>query len=207
MKFKRTSFCGERPIFTGSPHIVEGGFNLYKSQKFNVGDVIPAGTFVIYGEVSRLVVVYKTATVKAIDSANKAIVTLDKSNSVPLFVVGDVVGLDTTKKASIVSIENSDSEYKITLSAEITDLAVSDVLCDIFITPSVSADASSGYPNKIGMVATDTEIKEEETEIDVIDDTMQYAAYRNRIPAIPESIMDDDGQIQHNVHIRLTYSN
>ena len=41
MKRTKISFVGEKPIFTGSPQIVPGGFNLDREkQRFSVGDII-----------------------------------------------------------------------------------------------------------------------------------------------------------------------
>ena len=51
MKRKTDSFTGTRPIFTGSPSLVMGGFNLDKEkQNFMPGDTIPAGTLAIKDE-------------------------------------------------------------------------------------------------------------------------------------------------------------
>ena len=51
MKRKTASFTGMRPIFTGSPSIVQGGFNLdVENQHFAVGDTVPAGTLAIKDE-------------------------------------------------------------------------------------------------------------------------------------------------------------
>lgn len=62
MKRKTASFTGTRPIFTGSPSIVQGGFNLdVTNQAFAVGDVIPAGTLAIKDEATRKVQIIKTA--------------------------------------------------------------------------------------------------------------------------------------------------
>lgn len=56
MKRKTASFTGMRPIFTGSPSIVQGGFNLdVENQHFAVGDTVPAGTLAIKDEVKRTV--------------------------------------------------------------------------------------------------------------------------------------------------------
>lgn len=67
MKRTKISFVGEKPIFTGSPQIVPGGFNLDREkQRFSVGDIIPAGTLAIFDEVTRKVQIVKTAKVKAI---------------------------------------------------------------------------------------------------------------------------------------------
>ena len=64
MKGTKASFVGSRPIFTGSPTIVPGGFNLDKtSQNFRVGDVIPAGTLAIYDEQKHTVKVVKLSLI------------------------------------------------------------------------------------------------------------------------------------------------
>ena len=58
-----------RPIFTGSPSIVQGGFNLdVENQHFAVGDTVPAGTLAIKDEVKRTVQVIKTAKVVEVDA-------------------------------------------------------------------------------------------------------------------------------------------
>lgn len=75
MKRKTASFVGTRPIFTGSPSIVMGGFNLdVTGQKFRVGDVIPAGTPAIRNEETRLVQVIKTAKVVEVDAESSKLV-------------------------------------------------------------------------------------------------------------------------------------
>ena len=77
MKRKTASFTGMRPIFTGSPSIVQGGFNLdVEGQKFRVGDVVPAGTLAIFNETTRKVQVIKTAKVVEVDNENNKKVTL-----------------------------------------------------------------------------------------------------------------------------------
>ena len=93
MKRKTASFTGMRPIFTGSPSIVQGGFNLdVEGQKFRVGDVVPAGTLAIFNETTRKVQVIKTAKVVEIDNENNKKVTLyiDEFYA-PCFAVGDSV--------------------------------------------------------------------------------------------------------------------
>ena len=77
MKRTKISFVGEKPIFTGSPQIVPGGFNLDREkQRFSVGDIIPAGTLAIFDEVTRKVQIVKTAKVKAIGTKDKKVITL-----------------------------------------------------------------------------------------------------------------------------------
>ena len=77
MKRKTASFTGTRPIFSGSPSIVPGGFNLdVANQHFAVGDVIPAGTLAIANEETRKVQIVRTATVVEIDAEDTKKVTL-----------------------------------------------------------------------------------------------------------------------------------
>jgi hypothetical protein len=209
MKRKRTTFVGERPIFTGSPHIVEGGFNLdVENQNYNVGDTIPAGTLAIYDEQTRLVKLLKTAKVKAIDANDAKIVTLVKNDYCqPIFVVGDKV-LSTVSGTyadapSITKIEETDTGYVITLSAAITGLAVDNILVQVIN----SSDNAAIVGDANALTVTDTEVKEDETGIDVTNDTMQYALLERRVLPIPTSQKDSTGMyLKGNVHIRLSQS-
>ena len=77
MKRKTNSFTGSRPVFTGSPSIVPGGFNLdVVNQQFNVGDIIPIGSVATFNEQTRLVQILKTAEVVDIDSDDAKKVSL-----------------------------------------------------------------------------------------------------------------------------------
>ena len=142
MKRTKISFVGEKPIFTGSPQIVPGGFNLDREkQRFSVGDIIPAGTLAIFDEVTRKVQIVKTAKVKAIGTKDKKVITLYSNGYCsPCFSVGDKllqaksVSGTFEDAPSIVSIEKpgvSNAPYVITLSAEISGLAVDDVLVEV----------------------------------------------------------------------------
>ena len=209
MKRKQTSFVGEKPVFSGSPHIVEGGFNLdVSSQTYNVGDTIPAGTLAIYDEQTRLVKLVKTAKVSAIKSDDAKVITLVSDEySTPIFAVGDKV-LKTISGTiadapSIASISNTTSGYIITLSAAITGLAVGDVLQQV--VASGANAASIGTAN--ALTVSDTDVKEDETSIDVTNDTMQYALLARRVLPIPDAQKDANGSyLKGNVHIRLSQS-
>lgn len=132
MKRKKYSFVGEKPIFTGSPQIVQGGFNLEREkQRFSVGDLIPIGTPAIFNELTRKVQIVKTAKVKAVDTEDAKTITLvSNAYCQPVFAVGDkllkadAVTGTFADAPSIVSIEKpgvADAAYVITLSKEITD--------------------------------------------------------------------------------------
>ena len=212
MKRTKISFVGEKPIFTGSPQIVPGGFNLDREkQRFSVGDIIPAGTLAIFDEVTRKVQIVKTAKVKAIGTKDKKVITLCSNGYCsPCFSVGDkllqaksVSG--TFKDApSIVSIEKpgvSNAPYVITLSAEISDLAVDDVLVEV-VESSTNA-AVIGEPNSLTI--EEVTVKEFETAIDVTEDTMQYAVMERRVLPIPDSMKDSTKRyLKANSHIRLS---
>jgi len=214
MKAKRTTFVGERPIFSGSPHIVEGGFNLdVANLNFNVGNTIPAGTLSIFDEQTREVKLIKTGEVKAIDADDAKKVTL-KCNDYysPIFAVGDKV-LKTVEGVfadapSISKIEDNTSEeggsYTIHLSAAIIGLAVGDVIVQVISDASKNA-AVVGSANSV--TVTDTEVESEETGIDVSNDTMQYALYERRVLPIPASQKDAEGAyLKGNSHVRLSQS-
>lgn len=211
MKRKTHSFTGERPIFTGSPSIVQGGFNLdVTKQRFNVGDTIPAGTLAIYDEQTRLVSVLKTAKVVEVDSDDKKIVRLlvDEFYA-PIFAVGDKVAkagaISGTFSAavSITKIEEKNENYVITLSGEISGLAKDDVLVEVVEKSSNAAEI--GEANAVTIY--DVDVKEFETGIDVSADTMQYAMYERRVPPIPASQKDATGKfLKANPHVKLTQS-
>lgn len=139
MKRKTDSFTGSRPVFTGSPSIVPGGFNLdVVNQHFNVGDVIPVGTVARFNEQTRLVQILKTAEVIDIDSDDNKIVSLKVAEFFkPVFCVGDKVAKAGAISGafadaiSIAAINKTKSTYVITLSAAITGLAVGDTLEEV----------------------------------------------------------------------------
>lgn len=218
MKRKTASFTGMRPIFTGSPSIVQGGFNLdVDGQKFRVGDVIPAGTLAIFNETTRKVQVIKTAKVVEIDNENNKKVTLyiDEFYA-PCFAVGDSVlkaGAVTGTFASAPTItaidngnclNNTGSVYVVTLSAAISGLKSGDVLTEVVKDGSNNA-AERGKANSV--LFKEYEVSEFETGIDVSADTMQYALYERRVPPIPTSQKDSTGMfLSANPHVKLTQS-
>ena len=162
MKRKTASFTGMRPIFTGSPSIVQGGFNLdVEGQKFRVGDVVPAGTLAIFNETTRKVQVIKTAKVVEVDNENNKKVTLYVDEFyAPCFAVGDSVlkvGAVTgtfTSAPTITAIDNGNclnntgNVYVVTLSAAITGLKAGDVLTEVVKDSSNNA-AERGKANSV----------------------------------------------------------
>lgn len=214
MKRKTASFTGRRAIFTGSPSIVQGGFNLdITNQSFAVGDVIPAGSLAIYDEQTRLVKIVRTAKVKEIDAddAKKVSLYVDEFFE-PCFVSGmyllkaGTAATAMTSVPTISKIEKSKNVYQITLSAAISGLAVGDVLEEV-----VSDGASTAKSKEIGtanaVTITDVEVEEFETAVDVTNDTMQYALYERRIPAVPDSQKDTTKSfLKNNPHIKFSQS-
>lgn len=212
MKRKKYSFVGEKPIFTGSPQIVQGGFNLEREkQRFSVGDLIPIGTPAIFNELTRKVQIVKTAKVKAVDTEDAKIITLvSNAYCQPVFAVGDkllkadAVTGTFADAPSIVSIEKpgvADAAYVITLSKEITGLAVDQILVEVV---AVNANAAIiGNPNCLTI--EEVTVREFETPIDVTEDTMQYAVMERRILPIPDSMKDSTKRyLKANSHIRLS---
>jgi hypothetical protein len=207
-----------RPIFTGSPSIVQGGFNLdVEGQKFRVGDVIPAGTLAIYNEATRKAQVVKTAKVVEVDSEDAKKVTLYVDEFyAPCFVVGESVlkaGAVTGTFASAPTItaidnghclDNTGNVYVITLSAAISGLAAGDVLVEVVADTSKNA-VERGKANSV--LIKEYEVGEFETGVDVSADTMQYALYERRVPPIPASQKDSTGMfLSANPHVKLTQS-
>ena len=116
MKGTKASFVGSRPIFTGSPTIVPGGFNLDKtSQNFRVGDVIPAGKLDIYDEQKNDYPVFKKiadCNVPAdaiIDFSNVSAVDelLDYCEKTKIPVVLCTTGLSEEQLAKVQQVSNS----------------------------------------------------------------------------------------------------
>lgn len=218
MKRKTASFTGMRPIFTGSPSIVQGGFNLdVDGQKFRVGDVIPAGTLAIFNETTRKVQVIKTAKVVEVDSENTKKVTLYVDEFfAPCFAVGDSVlkvGAISGTLASAPTItaidngnclNNTGNVYVVTLSAAISGLKAGDVLVEVVADGSKNA-VERGKANSV--LFKEYEVGEFETGVDVSADTMQYALYERRVPPIPTSQKDSTGMfLSANPHVKLTQS-
>lgn len=214
MKRKTASFVGTRPIFTGSPSIVMGGFNLdVTGQKFRVGDVIPAGTPAIRNEETRLVQVIKTAKVVEVDAENSKLVSLYVDEFyAPCFAEGEFVGIAGADAVAIASapkisaIEEKGNIYRITLSAAITGLKAGDVLVEL-----VSDGAATPKTKERGLANSttikDVVVSEFETAIDVTADTMQYALYERRVSPIPDSQKDETGAfLKANPHVKLTKS-
>lgn len=212
MKRKVHSFTGTRPIFTGSPSIVPGGFNLdVVKQKFSVGDVVPAGTLAIYDDEKRTVEVIKTAKVLEIDadSSNKKLVLYVDEFYAPCFAVGEsVLAAKSITGAfsaapKITAIEENGNNYSITLSAPISGLSKNDVIVEV-----VNKSSNAGVRGNANCVLiADVEVNEFETSVDVSADTMQYAMYERRVPPIIPAQKDATGQyLKGNVHVKLTKS-
>lgn len=215
MKRKKHSFTGSRPIFTGSPSKVIGGFNLDRSnQNFADGDIIPGGVLTIYDEETRLVQVIKTAKVAEIDSEDPKQITLAVDEFyAPFFAVGDMIlkaGATATAIASVPTIKKIEEKgniYKITLSAAITGLAKGDVLEEVISDGDATTPKSKSRGLANSVTVADNEVKEFETSIDVSADTLQYALYERRVLPIPASQKDDTGAfLKANPHVKFTKS-
>ena len=211
MKRKTASFTGQRPIYTGSPAIVPGGFNLdVANQNFHVGTIIPGGSLAIYDEEKRTVQIVKTASVVEVNADNaKEITLLVDEFYAPIFAVGDKVAKagaisgSFAAAAQITSISKTDNSFVITLSAAISDLKAGDALVEV-VNASGNA-AEIGKANALTLA--DIEVGEFETGVDVTADTMQYALFERRVPVIPASQKDATGKfLAVNPHVKLTQS-
>ena len=190
MKRKTASFTGMRPIFTGSPSIVQGGFNLdVENQHFAVGDTVPAGTLAIKDEVKRTVQVIKTAKVVEVDAENTKKVSLYVDEFYePCFTVGDLVLKDGTAATAIAG------------------LVKDDVLVEV-VSDGQTAAKSKERGTSNSVLIADVEVGEFETSVDVSADTMQYAMYERRVPPIPAGQKDTTGDyLKGNPHVKLTKS-
>lgn len=211
MKRKTASFTGQRPIYTGSPAIVPGGFNLdVANQNFPVGTIIPGGSLAIYDEEKRTVQIVKTASVVEVNADNaKEVTLLVDEFYAPIFAVGDKVAkagaISGTFAAAtqITAISKTDNSFVITLSAEISGLKAGDALVEV-VNASGNA-AEIGKANALTLA--DIEVGEFENGVDVTADTMQYALYERRVPVIPASQKDATGKfLAVNPHVKLTQS-
>ena len=211
MKRKTASFTGTRPIFSGSPSIVPGGFNLdVANQHFAVGDVIPAGTLAIANEETRKVQIVRTATVVEIDAEDNKKVTLRVDEFfAPCFAVGNKVlkagAISGTFAAApqITKIEKNGQSYVITLSAAISGLVDNDTIVEVVNNGGNAAEI--GKANTVTI--RDEEVSEFETSVDVTADTMQYALYERRVAPIPASQKDTTGSfLAANPHVKLSKS-
>ena len=211
MKRKTASFTGTRPIFSGSPSIVPGGFNLdVANQHFAVGDVIPAGTLAIANEETRKVQIVRTATVVEIDAEDNKKVTLRVDEFfAPCFAVGNKVlkagAISGTFAAApqITKIEKNGKSYVITLSASISGLVANDTIVEVVNNGGNAAEI--GKANTVTI--RDEEVSEFETSVDVTADTMQYALYERRVAPIPASQKDTTGSfLAANPHVKLSKS-
>lgn len=211
MKRKTASFTGTRPIFSGSPSIVPGGFNLdVANQHFAVGDVIPAGTLAIANEETRKVQIVRTATVVEIDAEDTKKVTLRVDEFfAPCFAVGNKVlkagAVSGTFAAApqISKIEKNGQSYVVTLSAAISGLAAGDTIVEVVDNGGNAAEI--GKANTVTI--RDEEVSEFETSVDVTADTMQYALYERRVASIPASQKDTTGSfLAANPHVKLSKS-
>lgn len=211
MKRKTASFTGQRPIYTGSPAIVPGGFNLdVANQNFPVGMIIPGGSLAIYDEEKRTVQIVKTASVVEVNTENtKEVTLLVDEFYAPIFAVGDKVAKagaisgTFAAAAQITAISKTDNSFVITLSAEISGLKAGDALVEV-VNASGNA-AEIGKANALTLA--DIEVGEFENGVDVTADTMQYALYERRVPVIPASQKDATGKfLAVNPHVKLTQS-
>lgn len=211
MKRKTASFTGQRPIYTGSPAIVPGGFNLdVANQNFPVGTIIPGGSLAIYDEEKRTVQIVKTASVVEVNADNaKEVTLLVDEFYAPIFAVGDKVAkvgaISGTFAAAvqITAISKTDNSFVITLSAAISGLKAGDALVEV-VNASGNA-AEIGKANALTLA--DIEVGEFETGVDVTADTMQYALFERRVPVIPASQKDATGKfLAVNPHVKLTQS-
>ena len=211
MKRKTASFTGQRPIYTGSPAIVPGGFNLdVANQNFPVGTIIPGGSLAIYDEEKRTVQIVKTASVVEVNTENtKEVTLLVDEFYAPIFAVGDKVAKvgaisgTFAAAAQITAISKTDNSFVITLSAAISGLKAGDALVEV-VNASGNA-AEIGKANALTLA--DIEVGEFETGVDVTADTMQYALFERRVPVIPASQKDATGKfLAVNPHVKLTQS-
>lgn len=209
MKGRKESFVGSRPIFTGSPTIVPGGFNLDKAnQNFHVGDVIPAGTLAIADELKRTVKVVKTAKVLAV-KGTQVTLYVDEFYE-PIFCEGDHVAKagaisgTFANSVTITKVVKTPNSCVITLSGAISGLNADDVLQEVI---KGNGDNAAEIGLATHVVVSDTDVRQDESQIDVCDHTLNYKMFERRVPPIPASQKSADGRsLKGNANIQLTQS-
>jgi hypothetical protein len=196
MKFIKQKFGGIRPIINGTAAIgVAGGFNLDRSKvSWPTGATIPGGSLAQYDEATRLVTVLKASRVKAIDGVDAKILTLDTDFIPACFVTGDKVMKTVSgtfaAAPSITKIEDGNAGYVITLSAEITGLAVGDAIFQV-IDGGGNAVLPVTAPQGLTVAgeAVGTPVGMFETSVDVTADSKGCMFYKRRIPPIPAAFL------------------
>jgi hypothetical protein len=197
MKFTKQKFGGIRPIINGTAAIgVVGGFNLDRSTvSWPTGAIIPGGSLAQYDEATRLVTVLKASRVKVIDGVDAKIVTLDTEFIPACFVVGDrvmkTVSGTFAAAPSITKIEDGNAGYVITLSAEISGLAVGDAVFQVISDSSSNAALPVTAPQGLTIAGevVGTPVGVFETSVDVTVDSKGYMFYKRRIPPIPAAFI------------------
>jgi len=209
MKTLKKSFAGSRPVYTVSPVVEIGGYTIDKTkQNLVVGDVIPEGTLVVHDDETRKVVLVKTGKVKAIDSVDAKIVTLESNDFMnPNFAPGDKVakaaGGAHASAISIVSVVDGDDGYVVTLSAAISGLAVGDVIGEVVKDSS----NNSAFPVGTALTISPVEVKQEEILVDITANTGNGACFIRRILPIHAAQLSDNGMfLKANPSVRFTNS-
>lgn len=209
MKTLKKSFAGSRPVYTVSPVVEIGGYTIDKTkQNLVVGDVIPEGTLVVHDDETRKVVLVKTGKVKAIDSVDAKIVTLESNDFMnPNFAPGDKVakaaGGAYASAISIVSVVDGDDGYVVTLSAAISGLAVGDVIGEVVKDGS----NNSAFPVGTALTISPVEVKQEEILVDITANTGNGACFIRRILPIHAAQLSDNGMfLKANPSVRFTNS-
>lgn len=209
MKRQTDSFTGTRPIFTGSPSIVQGGFNLdVTGQKFAVGDIIPAGTLAIMDEEKRKVQVIKTAKILDKEEDNQTFSLYVDEFYKPCFAVGEricklPISGNYSDAPAITKVENKGNVFVITVDKAQAGWNKNDVVEEV--VDGSTAAKERGQANCVTF--NDIEVEEFETAVDVTADTMQYALYERRVPPIPDSQKDTTKMfLAANPHVKLTKS-
>lgn len=194
--------------FTGSPTIVPGGFNLDKtSQNFRVGDVIPAGTLAIYDEQKRTVKVVKTAKVLSVKGTTVTLY-VDEFYE-PIFCEGDRVAKagaisgTWANAVTITKVVKTPNSCVITLSAAISGLAADNIIQEVV----KSGDNAAEIGTANAVFITDTDVRQDESQVDVCDHTLNYRMFERRVPPIPASQKSADGRaLKGNANVLLTQS-
>ena len=92
---------------------------------------------------------------------------------------------------------------EITLSSAISGLAADNIIQEVV----KSGDNAAEIGTANAVLITDTDVRQDESQVDVCDHTLNYRMFERRVPPIPASQKSADGRaLKGNANVLLTQS-